>query len=123
MSRILILCLVFALLPACTSVRLTDDNGERHQYFGFVELVIPKVKNDIQAYKVTSFGVAIERGLSVGWRDNERVLVPLKEPENGTAPFEATCSTIIIIRSSSDAKHAAEMLRAFEGEEICLAAF
>ncbi|MBL4836908.1 MAG: hypothetical protein JKY34_04960 [Kordiimonadaceae bacterium] len=97
--------------------------GKTHRYFGFVEVVLPKTEKGIRAVSVKSLGVAIENGISIGWRDKEQVLVPLKVQADGTTPDEAICSMVVIIRSTAEAKHAAKMLQPLKGENICLTSF
>jgi hypothetical protein len=125
----LFLFLAFCL-SACASVSVIDNRvgedgreSQTHRYFGFVEVVVPKASHDIEAVRIQSAGIAIEQGLSIGWRETETVLVPLKVNEDGSTPDEATCSLVVIIRSGSEAAHAAELLRNIEGDGICTATF
>lgn len=109
-------------LTACTSVKIADDGGETHQYFGFVSIQVPETDKRIKAYKISSYGLAIENGLLIGARDTEMVLVPLNDGE-GAAPDEATCSMVVIVRSGAEAEHAHNILKNLEGDTICLATF
>lgn len=118
--------LVLLLQSACVSVRVNDADkttGNVHRYFGFVEIVQPKLEKGIQAVGVTSLGIAIENGLSIGWRNKEQVLVPLKVSADAATPDEATCSMVVIIRSTEEAEHAAKILQPLKGENICIAKF
>lgn len=122
------LCLaLYMCLAACSNVRIDQtkpaSGTDTYRYFGFVEVIVPKTKGGITAYKIQSLGIALEQGLAIGWRDNEQILVPLKAPDAAGAPWEATCSMIVIIRSSADAEHAYQMLSSLKGENICLASF
>lgn len=110
-------------MTACSSVRTTDRGGKSYRYFGFVEVVVPKVERDVEAVRIQSFGVALEKGLSVGWRDREMVLVPLKTSEDGAQPDEATCAVVVIVRSNAEAQHARDTLKNLKGDNVCLASF
>ena len=111
------------LVTACASVRVENGNGKTYRYFGYVEVQVPEKDDRIEAYKIRSLGLAIEQGISLGWRDNEQVLVPLKEGEGEGAPYEATCSMVVIVRSDAEAKHAREILSDLKGANICLTLF
>lgn len=117
--------LLAAFASACTRVDLAEPDGETktHRYFGFVEVKVPAVEHGIEAYQTRSLGVAFNDGVVVGWQDEERVLVPLKVPEGAGAPYEATCSMVVIVRSDAEARHAEEILSSLKGENICLASF
>jgi hypothetical protein len=126
MFRIGLLLIFAAGLSACASVRLTGgadghSAGETvtHRYLGYVELVVPKAEKDIQAFKVQSAGIAFDDGLTIGWRDKQLVLVPLKENEDGTVPDEATCSLVVIVSSTAEARQVAVALEGLMGDEIC----
>ncbi len=121
--RLVLVLISITLLSACTSIRATERDGKSYRYFGFVEVVVPKIERDIEAVKIQSAGIALENGLSVGWRENETVLVPLKEGAAKGAPLEATCGMVVIVRSVAEAEHAAAVLRDLKGENICLTSF
>lgn len=110
-------------LGACANVQIAADGGKTHRYFGFVSVQVPKTEKAIQAYKISSLGFAIENGLLIGARDTEMVLVPLRESEGGARPNEATCSMVVIVRSSAEAEHARDTLKDLKGDNICLAEF
>ena len=125
LMKIYVLSLVLMLvsLSGCASVRTTDGEGKSYRYFGFVEVVVPEAQANIEAVKITSAGIAIENGLSVGWRDTEQVIVPLKKGAGENAPPEATCSMVVIVRSDTEAQNAREILSDLKGENICLTSF
>ena len=117
--------LVFLLfsVTACASVRVENGDGKTYRYFGYVEVQVPEKDARIEAYKIRSLGLAIEQGISLGWRDNEQVLVPLKQNVDDSAPAEATCSIVVIVRSDAEARHAREILSDLKGANICLTSF
>jgi hypothetical protein len=124
MKRLPLLGLVaLVLLPACTQVNLAGETGKTYRYFGFVELKLPETKGHVHAVSVESAGIALEDGLMIGWRDNERVVVPLDAREGEAPPAEAPCNLIVIVRSDAQAKHAREILSGLDGENICLTSF
>jgi len=123
MYRLILLMALLIILNACTSIRTTESGGKHYRYFGFVEVVVPKTEQDIEAYRIQAMGIAIENGLSIGWRETEMVLVPLKEGAGAGAPQEATCSMVVIVRSDTEAKHAREILSELKGANICLTSF
>jgi hypothetical protein len=120
--RLFTLTALFAL-SACTSVQIGDQGGKIHHYFGFVSVQVPEVTQALEAYKVTSYGLAIENGLMVGARDTERVLVPLRTNQAGSQPHEATCALVVIVRSHAEARHARNTLKDIEGENLCLVSY
>lgn len=111
------------ILSGCASVQIAEGDGATHQYFGFVSVKVPSTEKGIKAFKITSYGIAVENGLMIGGRDTEMVLVPLRENEDGAQPDEATCSMVVIVRSNAEAEHARDTLKNLEGNNICLAAF
>lgn len=118
----------FSLCSACSSVRVSEADGhaagtKTYRYFGYVEVTVPETKQKVEAVKIQSLGLAVENGISIGWKDREQVLVPLKQPKGAAAPLEATCSLVVIIRSDAEARHAEKILADIEGENICLASF
>lgn len=123
MIRLVLALMTLTLLGACTSIRTTDRDGKSYRYFGFVEVVVPKVERDIEAVKIESAGIALEKGLSVGWRENETVLVPLRENAEGPQPNEATCGIVVVVRSNAEAEQARDTLKDLKGDNICLATF
>ena len=117
----LFVCVV--VLSACASVRLTEGDGKTHQYFGYVAVTMPIAQKHIEAVKLQSFGIALENGIAIGWRDKEMVLVPLRVPADAEMPYEATCSVVVIVRSGKQAQHAVKTLSNIEGEQICVTSF
>lgn len=110
-------------LSACAAVQIGGGDGKTHHYFGFVSVQVPEVKQAVEAYKVTSYGLAIEDGLMIGARDTEMVLIPLKENPDGRQPYEATCAMVIIVRSNAEARQARQTLKDIKGDDLCLATF
>ncbi len=115
--------MLFCVLSACANVQIGGGEGKTHHYFGFVSVQVPEVERAVEAYKVTSYGLAIEDGLMIGARDTEMVLVPLKVNPAGRQPHEATCAMVIIVRSNAEAQHARQTLKDIKGDDICLATF
>lgn len=122
-ASLLLGLLALVLLPACTQVDLTGEEGKTYSYFGYVEIKLPETEGRVHAVAVQSAGIALEEGLMIGWRDNERVVVPLEAREGEAPPAEAPCTLIVIVRSDAQAKHAREILSGLEGENICLTSF
>ena len=111
------------LLAACSSVDLAGEGGETHYYFGYVAITLPETDGRLRAWKIQTAGVAVEDGFLLGWRDQEQVLVPLKEPDGEPLPDEAPCSLVVVIHSDAEAKHARDILSGLDGENICLTSF
>lgn len=116
------------MCAACSSIRVSEADGPQaktktYRYFGYVEVTVPETEKKIEAVKIQSLGLAIENGISLGWKDQETVLVPLKQSGGAAAPLEATCSLVVIIRSDAEARHAENILANIKGENICLASF
>ncbi|WP_417449914.1 hypothetical protein [Kordiimonas sp.] len=117
------LALPMILVAACTSVELGEGGGKTHRYLGFVEVTLPETRGQLRAWQIKSVGIAAEDGIMLGWREQEQVLVPLKEPDGEAMPHEAPCSLVVVIRSDAEAKHAREILSGLDGENICLTSF
>ncbi len=117
--------LLLTLVAACTRVDIGAQEGDSktHRYFGFVEVKVPQTRGRVHAVAVTSAGIALEDGLMIGWRENERIVVPVPLEDGKPPPDEAPCNLIVIVRSDEDAKHARDILAGLEGENICLTSF
>ena len=118
---LLFLCLL--VFFGCTSVHVTEGEGKAYRHFGYIEVFVPETDERIGGVKIQSIGVFLETGISIGWRDEELVWVPLKTPEGVNMPQEATCSVVMIIRSDAQAQHASEILTNIEEKNICLVSF
>jgi len=123
MFRLVAIFIVLSVLGGCARVTVAEGDGKTYRFLGYVEVELPETEKKIEAVRLQSLGVALESGLSVGWRESEQVLVPLKDGEGEGAPLEATCSMVVIVRSDAEAKHAREILSDLKGENICLTLF
>ena len=126
--KLTVVILCFLLCSACSSVRVSEVGDQAtgtktYRYLGYVEVIVPETRQKIEAVKIQSLGLAVENGISLGWKNREQVLVPLKQPQGAATPFEATCGLVVIIRSDAEARHAEKILADMEGENICLASF
>ena len=114
----------FLVLASCITVTPGTTRSEVSKYyFGLVKLVTPETDPRITAFNVKTLGLSIDNGLTLGWRSNERVLVPLRVSDIANQPYEATCSIVVIVRSNLEAAHAAQVLRSMEGERVCVTQF
>ena len=73
---------------------------------------IPATIGDVRAIDVSTLGVGVDGGVFLGWRRGQYVFV---------RPGE--CQLLIIIRSPVEAEHALRILRAAEGEQLCVVDF
>lgn len=121
-------CWLFVLgfvftLGGCSTVVLEDnDRGDSHYRLGLVKIVVPETDKRISAYKIQSLGLLASNGFVLGWQDDEKVLIPLKEGE-GDQPYEATCAIVIVLRSQEELDHTHQIVKGLEGENICVASF
>ncbi|MDF0487355.1 hypothetical protein PX554_04375 [Sphingomonas sp. H39-1-10] len=96
-------------LCGCTSVQVAD-RGESRVYLGVVRVTVPDRAGDLVAYSVKTAGAGWHRGPWLGWRSDTWVEA---DP--------AKCQLLVVIRSGVEARNAAEVLRALEGRNACVA--
>lgn len=108
-----IAALPILLLGACTQVDLTGGvAGRNHVYVGAVSVNVPRTYGELRAVDVTTLGVGVDESAFLGWRHGQFVYV---QPDQ--------CQLMIIIRSPVEADHAMRILRAVEGEQLCVVDF
>ena len=104
---------VFSLLCACTQVDLADRRPSRaHVYVGAVSINIPRTYGELRAVDVSTLGAGVDSSAFLGWRHGQFVYVRPDE-----------CQLLIIIRSPLEADHAMRILRAVEGDQLCVVDF
>lgn len=99
-------------LGACTSVQLGDGGGEVTHYFGYVRLEEPAREGNVLALRTESLGIAIERGIAIGWRDSQIV----------TAAPES-CVLLITVEDADRFAHAMARLKALGRDDLCAVTF
>lgn len=98
---------------ACAQVNLGGgEPGSSRIYAGAVRVNVPATIGEVRAIDVSTLGVGVEDGLFIGWRRGQYVFV---------RPGE--CQLLVIIRSRLEAEHALSILRAAEGEQLCVVDF
>lgn len=112
------------VLSGCSSVVLwNDDRGRSHYRLGFVKIIVAETDNRISAYKIQSLGLVASDGFAIGWHDDEKVLIPLKNINDSEQPYEATCGLVVVLRTKAELEHAHQLIKGLEGENVCVASF
>jgi len=92
-------------------VRLTEDGQSAH-YIGLVRVVMPKGQVGLAAVSVRTLGAGWDRGPWLGWRSGEWIIA---DPSR--------CQLLIIIRSTTEAANAADVIRKLGDSDPCIADF
>ena len=102
-------------LTGCVSVTVespVDFQGERN-YWGWVRVAAPRAdRPDMQAQRiktldVSTWGLRVGQGLSVGYLHDQVISVPLD------------CRIVFIIRDSAELRHAQSLLQQLGQEPLC----
>jgi hypothetical protein len=104
-----------AIVPAAACVQVdigSSGAGSTRLYAGAVRVKVPYTMGQVEAVDVSTLGVGVDGGVFLGWRRGQYVFV---------RPGE--CQLLIIIRSPIEAEHALSILRAAEGEQLCVVDF
>lgn len=102
-------------LGGCVIVEVGDQRkGLRatRTHVGITRITTPPTGTGLAAVDVSTLGVGWDQGPFFGWHEGNLVF---------TDPTQ--CQLVVIIRSSIQAEHAAEILSALEGQEPCIADF
>jgi hypothetical protein len=79
---------------------------------GAVSINIPRTYGELRAVDVSTLGAGVDSSAFLGWRHGQFVYVRPDE-----------CQLLIIIRSPLEADHAMRILRAVEGDQLCVVDF
>lgn len=112
-------CFVFCWVVAGCSVTSTGGNdGRTEHHFGYVRIHQPLTDQRLTTSRVTTIGMNLNPGLTLGYRQFEVIANPLRD-ESG----QPACSLTIIIRDRTEAPFVEDVLNQLKGNEICIAHF
>ena len=117
MRRSLALALTAIVLTGCSTLTIDGADGLRGKrtYVGVIRVEAPINPDDplapsrVRMLEVTTWGLRIDRGLSVGYLNDRLVSVPLD------------CRFVIFIRSTQELAQAEALLRNLSKEDTCIA--
>jgi hypothetical protein len=113
LARFIFVLISGLVASGCAQLDLDSRVTRRsHIYVGAVRVNIPVTYGELRAIDVSTLGVGADESLFVGWRRGQFVYV---QPDE--------CQLLLIIRSPVEAEHAISILRAVEGDQLCVADF
>ena len=113
------LVLLFALaLSGCSISSVGNAGGTTEHHFGYVRIHTPKTHERLTAQRVTTVGMNLNPGVTLGYRESEQIVNPI-DPHTG-AP---ACSVTILVRDRAEALFVEKILQQLEETEICTAHF
>jgi hypothetical protein len=112
-AKVTLALLPLLLAVGCAQMSLGEGAAVRtHHYAGVVRVKIPATVGPVRAIDISMLGLGVENGVFVGWRRGQYVFARSED-----------CQLLIIIRSPMEAEHALKILRAAEGEQLCVVDF
>lgn len=105
------------VIAGCT-VTSTGGGGKVEHHFGYVRIHKPPMDDRLTASRVTTIGMNLNPGITLGYRQFESIENPLRDPSG-----EPACNLTIIIRNHADALFVELVLDQLKGKDICTAHF
>lgn len=105
------------VISAC-SVTSVGDKGRIEHHFGYIKVYQPPADNGLTASRITTIGMNLNPGLTLGYRNSELIKNDLRDLSG-----EPECGLTIIIRDQSDALFLDRVLNQLKGNKICTVQF
>jgi hypothetical protein len=99
------------LSMSCTSHTSIDEKGRTVvHHFGYVQVIKPPLidlNNEMNVTGVTTFGLTVQDGITLGYKENKTISVPLD------------CRVLVILENKEQLDRFIKHINNIEGEEIC----
>ena len=96
---------------SCTSHISIDEKGRAvAHHFGYVQVIKPPLvdfDNEMNVTGVKTFGLTIQDGITLGFKENKTISVPLN------------CRVLVVVQNKEQLDRFIEHIKNIEGEEIC----
>lgn len=107
----LVLITYSLLSMSCTSHISIDEKGRTvAHHFGYVQVIKPPLvdlDNEINVTGVKTFGLTVQDGITLGFKENTTISVPLD------------CRVLVVVENKEQLVRFIEHIKNIEGEKIC----